>query len=171
MNFFNVMREHLSQPEYMHVLINPMPIYGLATGVLAMVVALLTRNRAAHITALVLIFVSGLSAWPTYYYGEAGYDRVKSMSDSAGEKWLDEHMERGEKLIAAFYVLAAVALAALLVPLKWPRSAFVLALITLLLGLGTLGIGGWIAFAGGQVRHKEFRVGPPPEQHEHHHED
>jgi hypothetical protein len=171
MNFFDTIREHLSQPEYVHVLINPLPVYGLAMGVIAMVIALVSRSRVTMISALILVFIAAMSAWPTYHYGEAGYDRVKSMADSNGGKWLDEHMERGEKLIAAFYVLAAVAGATLLVPIKWPRSAFALAFVTLVLGLGTLGIGGWIAFAGGQVRHKEFRTTPPPEHHEHHHDE
>lgn len=173
MNFFNVIREHLNEPEYLHVLINPMPIYGLAMGVLAMIVALVYRSRPAIVGALVVICVSGLSAWPTYHYGEAGYDRVKSMSDSAGEQWLDEHMARGEKLIAAFYILAAVAFAGITAPLKWPRSSLPLAVVTLVLAFVTLGIGGWIAYAGGHIRHKEFRFEPPPpkrEPMEHHHE-
>ena len=40
-----------------------------------------------------------------------------------------------------------------------------LAVATLLLGLGTLGCGMWIAYAGGKVRHTEFRSAdePPPE--------
>jgi hypothetical protein len=51
------MREHLSNPEYLHVLLNPLPIYGLAVGVLGLVVALISRSRAARVTALVIVFV------------------------------------------------------------------------------------------------------------------
>ena len=98
----------------MHVLINPMPVYGLSMGVVAMLVALIYRRRPVIVAALVLIFLSGLSAWPTYHYGQAAYDRVKSMSDTVGGQWLDEHMARAEKLIYAFYVLAAVAVAGIL---------------------------------------------------------
>ena len=29
--------------------------------------------------------VSAASAWPVYHYGEAGYDRVKSIVDEAGD--------------------------------------------------------------------------------------
>jgi hypothetical protein len=31
---------HLSKPEYVHVLLNPLPVYGLAVGVLGLVIAL-----------------------------------------------------------------------------------------------------------------------------------
>ena len=157
----------------MHVLINPMPVYGLSMGVVAMIVALIYRRRPVIVVALVLIFLAGLSAWPTYHYGQAAYDRVKSMSDTVGGQWLDEHMARAEKLIYAFYVLAAVAVAGLLAPLKWPRSSTPLAISALVLAMGTLGVGGWISYPAGHVRHKEFRFEPPPtakaDEHTHTH--
>jgi hypothetical protein len=158
----NVLWQHLSDPEYLHILINPLPVYGLAVGVLALALALVLRNQRVTIAALVLVFVCALSAWPTYHYGEAGYDRVKAMSDPAGEQWLDEHMARGEKMIWLFYVLAGVAAIGVGAVLKWPRTSFAITLCTLVLGGATLGTGGYIGYAGGHVRHKEFRFEPPP---------
>jgi len=102
------MFKHLSQPEYVHALLNPLPVYGLAVGVLDLFIALLFKTRTARVTALALVLLSAASAWPVYYYGEAGYDRVKAMVDDAGDKWLDEHMRRGERLIYVFYVVAAL---------------------------------------------------------------
>ena len=169
----NQILQHLNEPEYMHVLINPMPVYGLSMGVVAMLVALIYRRRPVIVAALVLIFLSGLSAWPTYHYGQAAYDRVKSMSDTVGGQWLDEHMARAEKLIYAFYVLAAVAVAGIFAPLKWPRTSTPLAISALVLAMGTLGVGGWISYPAGHVRHKEFRFEPPPtakaDEHTHTH--
>ncbi len=166
------MLEHLSNPEYVHVLLNPLPVYGLAVGVLGLIVALFTKARAARVTALVIIFVSALSAWPVYEYGQKGYDRVLAMADSDGGKWLNEHMERAEKLIYAFYVLAALAAAALATEKFAPRAAVPLTIASLVLALGTLAAGGYIAQAGGRVRHREFRYAPAPErvgenEHEH----
>src|SRR5439155_27120103 len=156
--------------EYMHVLLNPLPVYGLTFGTLALVLALFLRNHRVTVAALVLVFVGAISAWPVYQYGESAYDRVKSMSDPAGEQWLDEHMARGEKLIYAFYILAGLAAAGMIVPIKWPLTAMPLATTTLVLGFTTLGIGGWISYAGGHVRHKEFRFeSPPPARAEEHH--
>jgi hypothetical protein len=93
-NWFMVLRGHLRAPEYLHVLINPLPVYGLAIATLALVLALFLRNQRVTIAALALVFVRALTSWPTYYYGETGYDRVKAMSDAAGEQWPDEHMAR-----------------------------------------------------------------------------
>jgi len=54
------------------VLLNPLPIYGLAAGVLALVVGLAMRSRSAQVTALVVILSCALSAWLVYQYGERG---------------------------------------------------------------------------------------------------
>jgi hypothetical protein len=32
----------------------------------------------------------------------------------------------------------------------------------IVLGAATLGVGGYIAYAGGKIRHREFRNVPPP---------
>jgi hypothetical protein len=164
----SALSEHLSSPEYLHVLLNPLPVYGLAVGVLGLFLALLSRTRAARITALALVFVSTV-----YHYGKAGYDRVKAMADSEGDKWLDEHMRRGEQLIYVFYVVAALSVVAIAAEFKFPRSAFPLTIAVLILAIGNLGVGGYIAYAGGHVRHREFRFEPAPESQskEHHHDE
>ena len=61
-----------------------------------------------------------------------------------------------------FYVLAALALSAIIAPLNWRRGSVPLAIATLILAIATLVIGSWVAYPGGHVRHKEFRFEPPP---------
>jgi hypothetical protein len=157
-----VLLRDLRQPEYIHVLINPLPVYGLATGLIGLAAALIMRSRPAQIATLILVLVTAASAWPVYEFGEQGYDRVLTMTDDPGHAWLDEHMRRGEQLIYAFYALAILSLIALVAPAKWPRSATAFASAVLVLGIVTLGCGGYIAYAGGKVRHREFRNVPPP---------
>ena len=157
----------LRQPEYIHVLINPLPVYGLAMGMLALLIAFFMKNRRAQIVALIIVLVSSASAFPVYEFGEQAYDRVLSMSDDAGRAWLDEHQDRAEDLVYFFYALALLAAAAIAAPIKWPRSATALLIATILLGAVTLGIGGYIAYAGGKIRHREFRNVPPPREKPH----
>ncbi len=94
------------------------------------------------------------------------------MADVDGGKWLDEHMRRAEKFEWAFYFTALLAAAAIAAPFKWKKSALPLAVATLVLAAGSVALAGWISHAGGQVRHREFRDGPPPnveeDAHEHH---
>jgi hypothetical protein len=152
----------LRQPEYIHVLLNPLPVYGLLVGWVGLVIGLALRSRRAQIATLSLVLLSSISAWPVYEFGEQGYDRVLSMTDEAGESWLDEHMHRAENLIWVFYALAALSALAIAAPIKWPKSSMPLAVAVILLGAVTLGSGTYIAYAGGRVRHREFRNEPPP---------
>lgn len=154
--------QDFKQPEYIHVLINPLPVYGLAMGIVALGLALVLRGRRAAIVALALLFISGLSAWPVSEYGEQGFDRVQSMADSDGQAWLDEHLARADRVIWIFYVLAGIAALALVAVWKFPRLAFKAELVALIWALVTVGAGGYIAYAGGKVRHREFRNVPPP---------
>src|SRR5882762_1483841 len=137
----SVWSEHLGSPEYLHVLPNPLPVYGLAVAVLGLPLALISRTRAARVIALALIFVGAISAWPVYHYGEAAYDRVTAMADSDGGKWLDEHMRRGEQLIYVFYVVAALSVGAILAEFKLRHAAVPLVISTLILASANLGVG------------------------------
>lgn len=160
------MTQLFRQPEYIHVLINPLPVYGLAVALLGLTMSILQRNRKAQVATLILVLICAASAWPVYEFGEQGYDRVLSMSDDAGHAWLDAHMHRAEKLIWFFYALAAISAVAIFAPMRWPRSTTALALIVLLLGAAVLGMGGYIGYAGGKIRHREFRTSPAPTEHD-----
>lgn len=163
--------QDLSQPEYVYVLINPLPVYGLGVGVLALAISLFQRSRPAQVTALLLIAVCSSIAGPVAHYGGEAYDRVLSLSDAQGQEWLKAHAERADRFIVYFYALAAVAVATVLVPLRWPQAARSLTIISLLCACAVLGLGGYIAYAGGKIRHREFRneTAPvtPVEQDEH----
>ena len=152
----------LRQPEYVHVLLNPLPVYGLLVSWIALVAALISKGRRAHIVALILVFVTSISAWPVFEFGQQGYDRVLAMTDDDGHAWLDEHEARAEKLIYIFYTLAALSVGAILVPIRWPKSSVPLAVVVVLLGATALTSSCYIAYAGGKIRHREFRNEPPP---------
>jgi hypothetical protein len=160
----------LRQTEYTHVLINPLQIYGLFLSLVGLIIALFLKSRRAQIATLALVLISSTTAWPVYEFGQQAYDRVLSMADEDGQAWLDEHKDRAEDLIYIFYALAVLSAIAIVVPMKWPKSSVPLAIATILLGAVTLGTGGYIAYAGGKIRHREFRNEPPPPrkaEHEH----
>lgn len=159
-------------PEYFHVLLNPMPVYGMAMGILALGAALLARNKTAQVIGLALVILAAASAWPVAHYGQNAFKEIRGLADDAGAAALDEHMERAEKLVYVFYATALLGIAALVSQRKFPKAATPLAAITLIAAVASLGAGGWISKAGGQIRHPEFRhTGIPPAADEHHHHD
>jgi hypothetical protein len=162
----------LRKPEYIHVVLNHLPIYGTILGALALAISLILRSRAAQVTALIITLIAGASAYPVFVTGQRAYKAIRSLADDAGADVLDEHMDRAEKTIGVFYFLAALAIAGLLVPIKWPKSAVPLAALTLVVAIFCSGIAVYIAQPGGRVRHPEFRPSetPPPVSETDHHD-
>jgi len=154
--------ELLKKPEYIHVVLNHLPIFGTILAALALAISLILRSRAAQITALILAVIAGASAYPVFVTGQRAYKTIRNQSDDAGADWLDEHMDRAEKTIGAFYFLAALALAGLLLPIKWPKSAFPLAVLTLVAAILCSGLAVYIAQPGGRIRHPECRPNETP---------
>src|SRR5437667_9374345 len=152
----------LRQPEYVHVLLNPLPVYGLLISWIGLIIAVILKSRRAQVATLALVLVTSLSAWPVYEFGQQASDRVLSMTDEDGERWLDEHQDRAEDLIWIFYALAVLSAAAIAVPIKWPKSSAPLVIAVILLGAATLTCGSYIAYAGRKIRHREFRNEPAP---------
>ena len=151
------------KPEYLHVLLNPLLGYGLGIGVAILAFGLLARNKTARTIGLLVTAVCAASAWPVLYFGQHGYNSLSPLLDTESHQWLDAHMERAERFIYVFYATAMLAMGALAFSKK-PKAAFVLAGLTLAMGASSLGIGAWIARAGGQISHSEFREegAPPP---------
>lgn len=164
----------LQQPGYLHVLINHLPIIGTVVGLFGLVIALLLRSRIALVPALAIVLLSGISAWPVYVTGSNAYRPLMKISDDTGRAWLDEHMDRADRTTWVFYAMAGIAAIALVAPKKWPKSAIPLGIATALAAMAGTITGGYIAQAGGLVRHVEFRIPgqPPPgdeEAGDHHH--
>ena len=153
--------QSLKQPEYIHVLLNPLPVYATAMGGVGLFLALLLRSRAAQGVGLVIILIGCLSIWPVMEYGDRAADRVHSLANATGEKWLQEHDRRADAAPWVFYPTGALALTALVALWKFPKAGTRLALLTLLGALTAIGVGGWISQAGGKIRHTEFQHGPP----------
>lgn len=143
--------------EHQHVLLNHFPIVGLAMGLMALALAFILRSRPAQIVALAVITVAAASALPVVITGQKSYKTIRGIADDAGQDWLDEHMERAERLAPAFYALAILGTAALAAPRRWPRTALPLTAASFALALVCFALSGWIADAGGQIRHPEFR--------------
>jgi len=170
------MMTELQQPGYLHVLINHLPIIGTGVGLFGLIIALLLRSHVALVPALAIVLLSGVSAWPVYVTGSNAYRPIMKISDDPGRDWLDEHMERADRTTWIFYMMAGVVAVAIAAPLKWPKSAIPLGVIAALAAIAGVVTGGYIAQAGGLVRHVEFRVpgvSPPADpdasSQEHHH--
>lgn len=152
----------LNRPEYVHAAINHFPLIGLLVAMVAVLMSLLARLRLATVLSLALLTVLALSVWPVTYFGEAGYDRVLSMADDDGQAFLRYHMNLADRWVFLYYITAGVAALAIGLNWKWPKALLPLSILALVLAAASLTAGIYIAHAGGEIRHREFRSGPPP---------
>ena len=149
-------------PEYLHVLLHPVLIVGLALALVALAAGWATRSKPAQVISLALALACSATAWPVLGLGQNAYNRIRPQADEAGQAWAREHMRRAETFIYVFYATALLAGAGLLAHRKWPKAVKPCTAAVLVAGAASLGVGGWISKAGGQIRHPEFRDSSPP---------
>src|SRR5260221_8911406 len=101
--------KHLGRSEYLHVLLNPLPIYGSALGALALAAALILRSKEAKFVGLLIVLVAAGSALPVLLTGQNAYDRLHPELSEEAQQWLELHMARAEFFIYVFYATALVA--------------------------------------------------------------
>jgi len=150
------------QPEHLHVVLNHFPLVGLLVAGVALVAALALRHRPAIRVGLGLVGLLAISFGPVAHYGEQGYDRVLSMADDPGQGYLRYHAELADRWAFLYYLTAGVAVVGLSLSWKWPRALTPVSAGVLLLTAASLLAGARIAQVGGEIRHREFRNGPPP---------
>jgi drug/metabolite transporter (DMT)-like permease len=153
---------NLNNSAHLHVLLNHWPIVGLAIATLGLLLAIFTRNRVAQIISLSLVIFTSATAWPVYATGEKAYKTIRGVADEDGADWLDTHLERADATVGYFALPPVLALLAIFLPRKFPRSSSPLLWLTLLASVVCLGLGAYIAEAGGQIRHPEFRSPESP---------
>lgn len=152
----------MSNPLYLHALLNRLPEMGLGIGLLELLGGLIFRSRGICRGSLIVIFLCAASAGPVLWTGQKGYNAIYFSIEPSDRAWLDAHMHYAEKWAIGFYLLAVVALAAWISSLWWSRVESYLTWSALLLGAGMFIAAGYISYLGGRIRHEEFREGPAP---------
>ena len=152
----------IQQPEYVHVLLNHLPLTGLLIAVVFLLIAWVINHRTSLLIALALVGLLSLSVWPVAEFGEEAYDRVLSMADDAGGQYLKYHAQLADHWLFLYYITAAAAAAAWIVGWKKTKMLRWAGGMVAVLAVASLAAGAMIAEAGGKIRHREFRYGPPP---------
>lgn len=158
---WKVLKSHLKQPEYIHVIINVMPLVGMALGAGLLLAGLRLESEGMREAGLALVVLAGVITFPTVKFGQHAYDRLYEQIPLEAQQWLDVHMSRAERLQWFFYLTGGLAAWALASSRKRTPSASRQAQATLLAAGVCAALAAWISHAGGQVRHPEFRLGPP----------
>ena len=168
--------EGLDNDRYVHVLLNHLPVTGLAVAFLVLVLGPILRSHRTTLLGLALVGVLALSAYPVVYFGEAGYHIARANANEVGDAWLEHHEHLANTWKWLYYATALLAFLSLGLGIWRRRTLWASVPLIALLTAACLAAGAAISDAGGKVAHDEFRFGDPPahheggEPHEHEHE-
>ena len=151
------MIEFLQDPAYRHMLLNHIPLIGLAIALLVLLAGLLLKQAAVMYLGLALTLASSAIALPVALAGDAAYTEIYDGLGGDGRDWLDYHVYLAERLLPLIYANAVLALVALVVGIL--RSAWLSPAVALIALVSCASVAGTVlvAEAGGKIKHPEFR--------------
>jgi hypothetical protein len=152
----------LGNPAYRHMLLNHIPIIGLALALVVLLAGLAWRQNALLFTGLVLVAIASGCSIVVAHYGDAAYTAIYDTLDGAGRKWLDYHAELAQTWLPVLIANAVLAVLATALGMARRRLLPWAAVAVALATLAAIGAAGIVARAGGQIQHPEFRISDPP---------
>lgn len=152
----------LADPAYRHMLLNHIPIVGLAVALVALAAGLLMRERVTIFIGLALVLVTTGMALPISRFGDAAYPTIYDTLNGHGRAWLDHHAEVAETWLPLLLANAALALLAMGLGTLKRNLLIPTAILVFIVALGSLAGASSIARSGGQIQHPEFRLQSTP---------
>lgn len=156
------MIELLNDAAYRHMLLNHIPVIGLGMALLVLLSGIALRQTAMLCLGLALIAITAGSSLPVAVFGDDAYPAMFDELNGDGRAWLDYHVHLAETWLPVLYVNAACAVLALILSVLRRPLLFPAALLVAVVTVAGIGTAGWIAKAGGRIKHPEFRLDDPP---------
>ena len=100
----------VKDPEYLHLLLEGVPLYGLGFGLVFLAAAQFMGESKARLVALLLITTSCASVWPYEELRQQSTPRIVATRDPALEPLIKAQTERRSSAKWAYYSLAALGL-------------------------------------------------------------
>lgn len=105
----------IRDPEYSHLLLEPVPLYGLGIGLVFLIFAMLLGESKTQVLAVLVITLSGASVWPYQKLREEASPRILATRDLTLGPLIAEQTERRKKANGLYYALAVVGVMTLVV--------------------------------------------------------
>ena len=151
----------LGDPEYRHLLLEPVMIYGMLIGVVAFPFAFLFKERKMQLGALIVIMASSLAIVP--------YLKARSQSDKRMEKLYTERAEQIEQQRDArkdtqwfYFMVAGLAGVTLLMGAHKGKPGLIVGIATIGAGAGLVVFSMAMHLKDAQIYHPHLR--PPPDE-------
>lgn len=144
----------LRDAEYLHLLLEPLPLYGGFCGVLLLLVAQWGGESKSRLLALLLITASCASVWPYQNLRASAEPRIVATRDPALKPFIDRQSARRQGFNWAFYLMAVVGGCTLILQLAGKGKPMVW--ITLVGALGIVILSAWLHKKECEVYHRNI---------------
>lgn len=126
--------DRIDDPEYKHLLLEPVLIYGVLIGVLAFVFAYFFKERKMQVGALVAIIISAVMVVP-YLKARTKADKHNEKLFSQHAEQIKEHREVRKDAQWAYFAVAALAGVTLLMGAHSGKPGFMVGIATVIGGV------------------------------------
>jgi hypothetical protein len=103
----------LEDAEYLHLLLEPVPLFGLAFGLMFLIAATALRAKLVAVIALIVIAVSCLSVHEAVQLRIKAEPRVLALQDAAFHPLIKQQTERRSSTTWIYYSIASVCVLAI----------------------------------------------------------
>lgn len=154
---FAHLTEKLKDPEYLHLLLEPIMIWGLAIGVIAFLFAYFFGERKMQLVALGVIIISSLAVGPYLKQRAQADERVVKLRADMKEQ-IEASQERRRDSRGAYLLVAALAGLTVLMGAHKGMPGMLAGIGTVLAGAVVVVHGAWLNLKDAEIYHPNIRV-------------
>ncbi|MBS7648846.1 hypothetical protein KEJ17_04285 [Candidatus Bathyarchaeota archaeon] len=146
---------------HVHLLLNHIPVIGTLVGLLLLIVGMVMKSEELRKVSLGMFAILALLTLPVYFTGEPAGEVVEHLP-GVTEEIIEEHEEAALTALIATLILGVISLGGLIYFRHLASLPGWLIKVSLILSIISMGLMGWTANLGGQIRHTEIRAGFKP---------
>lgn len=144
----------LGDAEYLHLVLESLPMYGVACGLLMLLVAHFAGEAKSRMLALLLITACCASVWPYQDLRATAKPRIVALRDPALRPLIDQQTERRASLNWAFYGVAG--LSGLTLALQMAGKGRPMIFVTVIAALVIVCLSTWLHKKECEVYHRNI---------------
>ena len=160
---FAHLTDKLKDPEYLHLILEPIMIWGLGLGVVAFLFAFFFGERKMQFVALAVIIVSSLAVVPYLKQRQKADDRVVKLRGDMKEM-IVESQERRRDSRGAYLVVAALGGLTILMGAHKGKPGMLAGMGTAVAGAVVVLHGAWLHLKDAEIYHPNIRVAESAEK-------
>lgn len=146
--------QSVRDPEYAHLLLESLPLYGLALGLTFLIIAILAGERKTRLLALAVICLSSASVWPYLDFRLKATPRILATREPTYGPLIRAQSQLRLETAWAYYTLAGVSGLALFFGAA--RRGSFLILLTVVGGVAVFWLSVWLHKKECEVYHRNI---------------